>query len=295
MLVRKAATVAVAAVLVPCSGLLVSCSGGGTKPPPPAPTTTSSTVPAIVSVNKTVNSGGFLVDILTADAQSTRGVVTMKAAVTNTLPAPQEFNPTFTMSASGRTYDGTSAKTPTITAGATVPVELDVPVDPTFTIDEAVLIFGNSTKNQATVPLGHAGKYVALLDAPAVPPAPVTAGQQAFTFSAAVVSSYRYDGTELDAGTAELVLTVSVANHDPRYSYAVDSSTFRFVTGAETLNSGVVKVASVNAGGAIDHAVVYADVDRYKPGATVTLTVVGTDAAQTNVTQVASITLPNLG
>ncbi|MHB8466012.1 MAG: hypothetical protein ACYDD7_14425, partial [Acidimicrobiales bacterium] len=210
---------------------LTACNGGHAKPSPPTPTTTvtSTTLPpsVVLAVDKLVDAEGFVVDIQTAATPGTRGVLKMQTAVTNALPSPQEFNPIITVTSAGKTYDGVAAKNPTISSGATVPVELDVGVDPSFSASDAVVIFGNTTKNQATVPLGSAGKYVGLLDVSTPPPAPVTAGDQTFTFTKAVISAFRYDGTELDAGTEELILTLSVKNNDPQYSYAVDGSDFK--------------------------------------------------------------------
>ena len=276
-------------------GTATACSGGHAKSQQPLPTTTSTTLSlTAINVDKKVNAGGFVVNLMTAELTGPQALLKIQAQVTNTLPSPQEFNPILTVTSGGTTYDGQAARNPTVSAGASVPVELDVGVDPTFKISDAVIIFGNTTKNQATVPLGATGRYVPLLDVAATPPAPVTAGDQTFTFTKAVVSAYRYDGTELDTGTQELILTVSVKNADPQYSYAVDGSDFKFTNGTETLSSSVVKFLSANAGGTVDSARVYADVDNYKPGP-ITLTIVGTDRQQNTVRQTTTVNLPPLG
>jgi hypothetical protein len=274
---------------------LAACSGGGSKSdvaPTTTQQTTTTTSAKVKAVNKRANAGDFIVEIRTADPHD--NLLKMQASVTNTLSSPQEFNPIFTVTSAGKTYDGAAAKNPTISSGATVAVELDVAVDTTFTIADAVVIFGNTSKNQATIPLGSTGSYVSLLDVPATPPAPVTVGEQVFRFTRAVVSAFGYDGTNLDAGTEELILTFSVTNSDPQYSYAIAGSDFKFVNGGETLVSSVVKDVSVNSGGTVNGARVYADVDNYRPGTVITMTVIGSDSHQANVTQTVQVSLPPL-
>lgn len=250
-----------------------------------------------MNVAKSINYEEFAVSILTAEVRPGDNQLRLLTQVTNTLVSPQEFNPTFNVTSAGQTYEGRSAKNPTIAPGSAtpVPVELDVGIDPRFTMADAVIIFGNTTKNQPTVPLGPGGtKFVPLLDVAAQVPAAVTAGLQEFTFTNATVSAYEYDGNELDAGTRELQLTLSVHNNDPAHGFKIDGTDFKFVNGAETLNSAVVKNATANAGGSVNKVRVYADVDNYVPGATLIVTVVGADAQQARVATPLTIVLPAL-
>jgi hypothetical protein len=288
------------AVVALAAAVLFGCGGGGKKKPPavaaPTTSTTSTTVPPVVNVAKTINYEEFTVAVLTAEARPADNVLKLLTQVTNTLSSPQEFNPTFNVTSAGETYEGRAAKNPTIAPNAAVPVpvELDVGIDTRFTMSDAVIIFGNTTKNQPMLPLGTSGKFVPLLDVAAQVPGAVTVGEQVFTFTNAAVSAFEYDGSELDAGTRELQLTMSVHNNDPAHPFKIDGTDFKFVNGAETLNSAVVKPATANAGGSVNKVRVYADVDNYAPGGTLGVTIVGADAQQGKVGTPLTIALPPL-
>jgi hypothetical protein len=249
-------------------------------------------------VNKTFDYDELTVDVMTAAVRD--GVLRLQTQVTNVLSSPQQFNPLFTVASAGESYEGRASTYPTI-AGAgqvpgpvPVPVELDATVDARFTMSDAVLTFGNETKNQAVIPLGSAGAFVPLLDVEGPLPAPLTVGEQSFTFTGSSVSAYGYDGSELNAGTRELVLRMSVANADPAHGYTVDGTVMRFVSGSESLSSGAINNATLNPGGTARNVRFFADIDNYKAGASLTITIAGADAQQARISQTISLTLPAL-
>jgi hypothetical protein len=279
--VRSAAGVCAALVL------FAACGGGSHSSSTVRPTTTLPS--SVMPVNKTVNYAGFSVDLQLAELHG--AVLRLSTEATNNLPSPQLFNPTFVVTSAGRTYEGIPAQTPTVSPAGTVAVELDVNVDVTFLASDAVVVFGNTGKNQAMIPLGAGGTFIPLLDVSLPLPAPVTAGEQVFSFLKARLSAYTYDGSQLDAGTEELTLTMTVTNSDPQNSYDIDGSDFKFVNGAETLNSSNVKDVSVNPGGAATTQT-YADIDNFRAGAAITMTIIGADRQQNNVSRTLTITAP---
>jgi hypothetical protein len=87
---------------------------------------------------------------------------------------------------------------------------------------------------------------------------------------------------------------MSVANADPAHGYTVDGTVMRFVSGSESLSSGAINNATLNPGGTARNVRFFADIDNYKAGASLTITIAGADAQQARISQTISLTLPAL-
>jgi hypothetical protein len=173
---RRRPRSAAGVVLVLAVAVLAGCSGGSgqgqaTSTTAPLVADSGTIKPAVRPVTKSIWFGGFKISMGTATlhqvAPGSRRV-DIDASFANEGSDPVSLNAPLELVSAGQHYqlDAAIAQLPQVPAQSSATGLLSFDVGQDFSLDDAVLTFGRPAHQQATVPLGSAGRLVTLQPVP---------------------------------------------------------------------------------------------------------------------------------
>ncbi len=164
-----------AVALLALAAALAACGGSDDKTPAASPTaaqsaaspnTAASSSDATVSVDESFWHAGWKATLGDAVYDAAEGTVTIDVGFENLSPNVARFDSQLVLTANGENYAADEAEQdyPEVPGGLKGKGAFVFDVDDGFVFDDATLIVGNPTNNQATIPIGPSGDALVSLE-----------------------------------------------------------------------------------------------------------------------------------